>query len=62
VAIAGAILGGPIAGVAAYVAQKVLKDPFGQAVAFEYDVTGTWSEPTVKRLPRVMPEVMVWPD
>jgi len=62
VAIAGAIFGGPIAGIAAYVAQKVLRDPFGQAVAFEYDVTGTWSEPTVKRLPRVMPEVMVWPD
>jgi uncharacterized protein YhdP len=62
VAIAGAIFGGPIAGIAAYVAQKVLRDPFGQAVAFEYDVTGTWSEPIVKRLPRVVPEVMVWPD
>jgi uncharacterized protein (TIGR02099 family) len=62
VAIAGAILGGPIAGVAAYVAQKVLKDPFGQAVAFEYDVAGTWSEPTVKRVPRAVPEATVWPD
>ena len=62
VAIAGAILGGPIAGVAAYVAQKVLKDPFGQAVAFEYDVTGTWSEPTVKRVPRAVPEATVWPE
>ncbi len=62
VAIAGAIFGGPIAGVAAYLAQKILKDPFGQAVAFEYDVTGTWSEPTVKRVPRAVPEATVWPD
>ena len=52
VAIAGALFGGPIAGVAAYLAQKILKDPLGQAVAFEYDVTGTWSDPTVKRVPR----------
>jgi uncharacterized protein (TIGR02099 family) len=52
VAIAGALVGGPVAGVAAYLAQKVLKDPFGQLASFEYDVTGTWSEPTVKRVPR----------
>jgi uncharacterized protein YhdP len=45
-------VGGPVAGVAAYLAQKVLKDPFGQLASFEYDVTGTWSEPTVKRVPR----------
>jgi len=55
VAIAGALVGGPIAGVAAYLAQKVLKDPFGQLASFEYDVTGKWSEPTVKRVPRPAP-------
>jgi uncharacterized protein (TIGR02099 family) len=55
VAIAGALVGGPIAGVAAYLAQKALKDPFGQLVSFEYDVTGRWSEPTVKRVPRPAP-------
>lgn len=50
----GALVGGPVglaAGVAAYLAQKVLRDPFGQLVTFEYDVTGTWSDPTVKRVP-----------
>ena len=62
VAIAGAILGGPIAGVAAYLAQKILKDPLGLAVSFEYDVTGTWSDPTVKRVPRAVAEATVWPD
>jgi uncharacterized protein (TIGR02099 family) len=55
VAIAGALVGGPIAGVAAYLAQKALKDPFGQLASFEYDVTGKWSEPTVKRVPRPAP-------
>jgi len=50
----GALVGGPAgvaAGVAAYLAQKVFKDPFGQLASFEYDVAGTWSEPTVKRVP-----------
>jgi len=48
--IAGALVGGPIAGVAAFLAQKVLKDPLDQIASFEYGVTGTWSDPTVKRL------------
>jgi uncharacterized protein YhdP len=50
VAVAGALVGGPVAGVAAYIAQKVFKDPFGQLATFEYDVSGTWSDPTVKRV------------
>ena len=56
VAVAGAIVGGPIAGVAAYLAQKMLKDPFGQAASFEYDVSGTWTDPTVRRAPRPVVE------
>jgi uncharacterized protein (TIGR02099 family) len=56
VAVAGALVGGPIAGVAAFLAQKALKDPVGQLASFEYDVSGTWSEPTVKRVPRPAPE------
>jgi uncharacterized protein (TIGR02099 family) len=50
VAVAGALVGGPVAGVAAYLAQKVLKDPFGQLATFEYEVAGNWSDPTVKRV------------
>ena len=50
VSLAGALVGGPIAGVAAFLAQKVLKDPLNQMVSYEYSVTGTWSEPNVKRL------------
>lgn len=50
VALAGALVGGPVAGVAAYLAQKVLKDPLSQMVSYEYGVTGTWAEPSVKRI------------
>ena len=57
VAVAGALVGGPIAGVAAYLAQKAFKDPFGQLASFEYDVSGTWTDPTVKRVPRPVVEV-----
>ncbi len=49
VSLAGALVGGPIAGVAAFIAQKMLKDPLDQMVSYEYGVTGTWSEPNVKR-------------
>ena len=50
VSLAGALVGGPIAGVAAFLAQKMLKDPLDQMVSYEYGVTGTWLEPSVKRL------------
>jgi len=62
VSIAGAIVGGPLIGAAAYIAQKMLKDPLGQIITFDYDVTGTWSDPTIKRIPRPVPEAQVWPE
>jgi uncharacterized protein (TIGR02099 family) len=49
VSIAGALIGGPIAGVAAFLAQKILKDPLDQMVSYEYAVTGSWTEPQVAR-------------
>ncbi len=52
VSIAGALLGGPVAGVATFLAQKMLKDPIDQMAAFEYQVTGTWKEPQVVKLAR----------
>jgi uncharacterized protein YhdP len=48
--IAGALLGGPVAGVATFLAQKVLKDPLDQMVAYEYNVTGTWVDPQVSKI------------
>lgn len=52
VSIAGALIGGPVAGVAAYLAQKVLRDPLDQIVSYEYSVTGSWSDPSVARIER----------
>jgi uncharacterized protein (TIGR02099 family) len=47
----------PIAGVAAAIAQRILKNPLGQIFAYDYLVTGTWSDPKVdKILPPPLPE------
>lgn len=53
VSVAGALIGGPIAGLAAFIAQKLLKDPFDQIAAYEYDVTGTWVDPVVAKVARL---------
>lgn len=55
VAMAGALLGGPVAGVGALVVQKVLKDPFEEAISYEYLVEGPWDNPAVTRLARAKP-------
>jgi uncharacterized protein YhdP len=55
VSLAGALVGGPIAGVAAFLAQKVLKDPLDQFISYEYRVTGTWADPNVARVERNPP-------
>jgi uncharacterized protein YhdP len=52
VALAGALLGGPVAGIASFLVQRVLKDPLAQLATFDYAVTGTWAEPTVNRAAR----------
>jgi len=56
VSVAGALIGGPIAGLAAFIAQKLLKDPLDQIASYEYDVTGSWAEPVVTRVERVYQE------
>jgi uncharacterized protein YhdP len=48
----GAAIVNPVVGIAALLAQKALKDPIGQMVAFEYDVKGTWADPTVTKKKR----------
>lgn len=47
--LAGALLGGPIVGAAAFVAQKLLRDPIEKLATFEYNVTGNWSDPQVSK-------------
>jgi uncharacterized protein (TIGR02099 family) len=55
VSIAGALLGGPVAGVATFLAQKILKDPLDQIIGYEYNVTGTWADPQVSKVERPAP-------
>jgi uncharacterized protein YhdP len=40
----------PVVGVGALLAQRLLKDPLGQMLAFEYRVTGPWDDPKVERV------------
>lgn len=50
VATVSALLGGPVVGLGVFLAQRLLKDPLGQLIAYDYAVTGTWSDPTVVKL------------
>lgn len=52
VAIAGALLGGPVVGVGTFIANKILQNPIGQAAAFEYAISGSWADPVVTKLAR----------
>ncbi len=40
-----ALAGGPLAGAAAWLAQKILKDPLNKIAQSEYAITGTWDNP-----------------
>jgi uncharacterized protein (TIGR02099 family) len=44
----------PVYGVATMIAQKLLKNPLGNIFAFEYAVSGTWTDPKVEKV-RVVP-------
>lgn len=48
----GAMLANPVAGAVVWLAQKALNDPLGQAFAYEYAVTGPWSDPQVEKIKR----------
>jgi uncharacterized protein (TIGR02099 family) len=44
---AGVVLLNPIIGAGALLAQRLLKDPLGQMLAYEYRISGSWAEPKV---------------
>ena len=55
----GITLVNPVAGVAAAIAQRLLKNPLGHIFAFDYSVSGTWNDPkVVKIMPPPMPETV----
>jgi uncharacterized protein (TIGR02099 family) len=50
VAIAGAVAGGPLVGAAVYLADKVSGDKVSELASYEYSITGSWSNPLVRRV------------
>ena len=55
----GAMVINPVIGLAAWAAQKVLRDPLDQIFAFEYEVTGSWSDPKVEKLGGLKPPTLL---
>lgn len=49
VALASSLFGGPVVALGVYAAQELLKNPFGNAVSFDYTITGPWADPIVKK-------------
>jgi uncharacterized protein (TIGR02099 family) len=50
-----ALAGGPIVGVAAFIAQKLLKDPLNKISSSEYMITGTWDNPQEVEIDKTEP-------
>ncbi len=46
----GIALINPIAGAAAALAQRLLQNPLGQLLAFDYSVSGSWADPKVEKI------------
>jgi len=49
VALAAAVVGTPVLGLSTLLVSKLLNNPFGKVVAYEYQVTGSWDNPQVVR-------------
>jgi uncharacterized protein YhdP len=50
VAIAATVLGTPVMGLTTLLLSKLLQNPVGHVVSYEYLVTGSWDNPAVTRL------------
>ena len=48
-AVAGLALLNPLVGIGTFLAQRLLRDPLGRIFTYEYQVTGSWSDPKVER-------------
>jgi len=55
VALAATLIGTPVLGLSALLVSKLLKNPLGKVVAYEYQVTGSWDNPEVTRLSSLPP-------
>ena len=49
-AVAGFALGGPVGGVATYLAQKAIQSQMNKSVNYRYHVTGSWQDPVIDKI------------
>ena len=50
IALAATLIGTPVLGLSTLLVSKLLKNPLGKVVAYEYRVTGSWDNPQVTRI------------
>lgn len=55
IAIVGAAVVNPLAGLAALLLGKALGNPIDRAIAFEYHISGTWTDPVVTKGRKLVP-------
>ena len=49
-ALISALVVTPVVGAGVYIASKILGDPLGQLVSFEYNISGSWVDPKVEKI------------
>jgi uncharacterized protein (TIGR02099 family) len=62
VALAATFIGTPVLGLSTLLVSKLLKNPLGKVVAYEYQVTGPWDNPQVARLSAPPPHTAANPS
>jgi uncharacterized protein (TIGR02099 family) len=55
VSLLGAFAAGPAVGIGTLILNKVLGEPLDKLASFEYNISGTWSNPNVVKVARVQP-------
>ncbi len=50
ISLIGAFVISPVVGISAFVVDKILGNPLDKLVSFEYNVSGTWVDPTVTKM------------
>ena len=58
-ALAATVFGTPILGLSTLLMSKLLRNPLGKAVSYEYQVTGSWDNPVVTRTSAPAPRTAV---
>ena len=61
-AIAATVVGTPVLGLSTLLVSKLLNNPFGKVVAYEYQITGSWDNPQVVRTSAAPPKTAANPE